>query len=194
MEPRGFDSTDAELASRAASGEREAFSALTERWWGRMGAYAAAATAGDAELAAEAAQDALCRLYSSLPRFRGEAAFGTFVYRICRNAAIDALRRRSRERSRRAALPEAAGDCSLPGAYPGPEEELSASEESAALRRALARLGEEARSLIYLKEMEGFEVAELSRIFGIPAGTVKSRLSRARDALRKFLEEDGYVA
>jgi len=193
MAPLQADPADGELASRAASGDREAFTALAERWWDRMGAYAAAATSGDAELAAEATQDALCRLYSSLPRFRGEAAFGTFVYRICRNSAIDALRRRSRERSRRADLPEASGDCLLPGRYAGPEEELSASEESAALRRALSRLGEEARSLIFLKEMEGFEIAELSRIFGIPAGTVKSRLSRARDALRKFLEEDGYA-
>jgi RNA polymerase sigma-70 factor, ECF subfamily len=188
-----FPSDDGDLAIRASSGDRRAFEILAGRWWGRMGAYAAAAAAGDAQIAAEAAQDALCRLYGSLPRFRGDCAFGTFVYRICRNAAVDALRRRSRERSRRADLPDESGDRALVGRFPGPEESLDANEETEALRRALAKLKEEARSLIYLKEMEGMEVSELSRIFGLPEGTVKSRLFRARAALKKILEEDGYV-
>lgn len=185
---------DGELAIRAASGDRAAFEILADRWWGRMGAYAAAAAAGDAEIAEEAAQDALCRLYRSLPRFRGDCAFGTFVYRICRNAAIDALRRRSRERSRRAELPAESGDRALPGRFPGPQEALDANEGAQALRRALEKLKEDERSLVYLKEMAGMEVAELARIFGLPVGTVKSRLFRAREALKKILEEDGYVA
>jgi len=178
---------DEELAARAGRGDERAFELLVARWWDRMGRYAAAAVGGDPALAEEAAQDALYRLYAGLPRYRGEAAFGTLVYGICRNAAVDALRRRLRERRREAGPPEA-----VLSPYPGPEASLLRESEAAAMRRAMGRMSEEERSLVYLKEVEGLRVSELSRILGAPEGTVKGRLSRARKRLRDLLEEDGY--
>jgi len=188
---------DEDLAVRAGEGDERSFELLVARWWDRMGRFAAAAVAGDGELAEEAAQDALYRLYSSLPRYRGDSAFGSFAYRICRNAAVDALRRRVRERRSRAgaqgpaeAVVAEAGGYSP---YLGPEERLVRESEAEAMRRAMSRMPEGWRSLVYLKEVEGLRVSELARIFGLPEGTVKSRLSRARDALRSLLEEDGYA-
>ncbi|HTX72522.1 MAG TPA: sigma-70 family RNA polymerase sigma factor [Rectinemataceae bacterium] len=184
--------SDARLAAQAASGDRRAFELLATRWWERMLRYAAAAVAGDAQLAEEAAQDALMRLHRALPRFRGDSAFGTFLYRICRNAAIDALRSQARRRRHYAALSEEE-EARLPSAHRGPEESLLRHDEGRALRKALDRLRPDERSLIFLKEAEGMGMDELVRVFGLPEGTVKSRLFRARAKLRTMLEEDGYV-
>jgi RNA polymerase sigma-70 factor (ECF subfamily) len=148
---------------------------------------------GDVELAEEAAQDALVRLYTSLPRFRGEAAFGTFLYRICRNAAIDALRRRVRERKRFVSLPDPEeGGPEIESHHRGPEEIALREGAKTALRAALAGLAEEERSLVYLKEAEALGLAEIGRILGLPEGTVKSRLFRARAKMRTIIEEAGY--
>jgi RNA polymerase sigma-70 factor (ECF subfamily) len=179
---------DRELLPRAVAGDAEAFEALARRWWARIGRYAAAAAAGDALLAEEVAQDALLRLYMSLPRFRGEASFGTFVYRVCRNAAADAIRRQRRERRREAPLPQE----EPPGSYRGPEAEAVRASERQLVLRTLQLLDEDSRSILYLKEAEDMSINELGRIFGLAEGTVKSRLSRIRAKLRALLEEAGY--
>jgi len=165
------------------------FEALAREWWDSIGRYSAASAGGDPVLAGEIAQEALVRLHSALPRFRGDAALGTFVFRICRNAAADAFRLRARERRRLVSLPEGEESPSL---FPGPEEELLRAEQLSALRRALGSLDEEERGLVYLKESEGLGLAQLSRIFGLPEGTLKSRLFRIRARLRAALEEEGY--
>jgi len=187
-----------ELAARAGKGDERAFELLVARCWDSLARFAAAAVGGDPELAEEAAQDALYRIYSALPRFRGDSAFRTFAYRVCRNAAVDALRRRQRERrrDRPGDGAQAAGSDPLLDAeasYPGPEECLLRASEEEAVRRAMGRMPEEGRSLVYLKEVEGLGVAELAAVLGVPGGTVKSRLSRARDRLRALLKEDGYA-
>jgi len=180
---------EAELAARAGGGDSAAFDELARRLWGRIGRYAAAAAAGDPELASRIAQESLVRLHAALPRFRGEASLGTFVYRVCAIAAADAFRRLARERRRLGPLPE---EEELPSPEPGPEEAALRGEAAAALRRALGRLDEGERALVYLKEAEGLGVAELAESFGIPEGTVKSRLFRARAKLKAALEEEGY--
>ncbi len=182
---------DEELAARAGRGDERAFELLVARWWDRMGRYAAAAVGGDRELAEEAAQDALSRLYADLPRYRGDSSFGTYAFRICRNAAVDALRRRLRERRWFAGPAERILEA--PSPYLGPEESLLREDEVEAIRRAMSRMPEEERSLVYLKEVEDLRVADLSRVVGVPEGTIKSRLSRARGRLRALLEEDGYA-
>jgi len=182
---------DAELAARAARGEGPAFDALALRWQDRIGRYAAAAAGGDADLAAQIAQESLVRLYGALPRFRGEATLGTLVYRLSARAAADAFRRLGRDRRRLAPL-AAEGAEDPPAAAPGPEEAAIRADEAAALRRALAALDPESRGLIYLKEAEGMGLAELGRVFGLGEGTLKSRLSRIRARLRASLEEEGY--
>jgi RNA polymerase sigma-70 factor (ECF subfamily) len=198
-------SGDAELALRAGQGDRRAFEVLAGRWWDRLRRLAASGTGLDPVAAEEVAQDALVRIYEALPRFRGESSFGTFAWRVCRNAVCDAKRRLWRERRHRAPEPalaaaDAAGD--LPAAGPegleladrsrGPEEEALRSDAVRALRQALGGLAPEERALIHLYEAEGLDMAELSVIFEVAEGTIKSRLHRTRARLGRALEEAGY--
>ena len=189
MVPKNTD-PDRELLAQAGAGNKAAFEALARKWWDRIARFAIAATAGDAVLAEEVAQDTLLRLYTSLPRFRGDASFGTFVYRVCRNAAADAIRRRQRDRRRIAPLSEAKDE--LVGNYRDPEAESIRASEREVILAALEALGEDERALLVLKEGEELSVSELGRIFGLAEGTVKSRLSRTRAKLRILLEEADY--
>jgi RNA polymerase sigma-70 factor, ECF subfamily len=191
---RSTDAEDQALALRAGRGDRAAFELLASRWWDRLRSLAAVSAGLDPVAAEEAAEDALVRIYEALPRFRGDSAFGTFAYRVCCRAAADAARRRSRERRRSAR--RADGEALEPGDLVdparGPEEESLRAAEIAALGRALALLKPEDRSLLHLYEAEGLGVDELSRVFGVAIGTIKSRLFRARSRLGEALKEEGY--
>ena len=122
-----------------------------------------------------------------LPRRVG---FRTWIFRLCSTAAADLVRNRARDRSR---LRRYAA--TLPDLDPRPEDEppfdLERLERARETRRALASLGEPDASLLFLRDAEGLSVEELSSVFGLREGTVKSRLSRARRRLRGLLEEEG---
>lgn len=188
---------DEALAARAGRGDAQAFELLASRWWARLGRLAATGTGLDPLEAEEVAQDALIRIHRALPGYRGDSSFSTFAWRICRNASCDALRRLSRRRRRMAeAAPRPGAELDLLAGLPdpgrGPEEILEKGAELAALSRLLAGLSPEERVLLHLHEAEGIDIAQLSRIFGVAEGTVKSRLSRLRARLAARLEEEGY--
>ncbi len=180
--------SDQALASGAGSGDRVAFEALCIRWWDRIRGFCASMCAFDPDISAEAAQESLLRLYTAAGRYRGDAAFGTFLYRLCRNATVDVVRRRKRERRHLSPLP---GDGESP-VDPGPDPGrfLERSCEVEALRKLLGELAPEDRAMLYLRDVEDVPVAGLARIFGIPEGTVKSRLSRCRSRLAASFKEE----
>jgi RNA polymerase sigma-70 factor (ECF subfamily) len=174
---------DGELALRAGRGDRDAFEALIARWWKRLSRLCAAACAYDAVAADELASDVLVRIYLALPRFRGDASFGSFAWRICRNAATDAWRRRGRERRQRARFH------GLVDPQAGPEENFLRIEELSSLKAAMLRLAPADRALVHLAETEGLGGAELARIFEVAPGTIKSRLFRIRRKLAVYIGE-----
>ncbi len=176
---------EAELVARFRRGDRLAFEELVRGLLPAIRRFLAMRL-GDPAEAAEAEQEVLVRLYAALGRFRGEAALSTLVYRISAIAAADLVRSRSRERERSRRLDRAYA-ASPPPAAPEPGAELERAEAARTLRRALASLGEPAASLLYLRDAEGLSVAELSSAFGLPEGTVKSKLARARAKARAFL-------
>ena len=109
--------------------------------------------------------------------------FSTWIYRIARNAALNHLRDNKRcEVALETPLPEA--DRELP-----PHEQAELREQFSLLDRAVAALPEHQRSAWVLSELEGLTQAEIAQIEGVPEGTVKSRVSRARDSLRKTLAD-----
>jgi len=144
----------------------------------------------DADLAADAVQEGFATALEKLDGFRGDAQLGTWVYRIVYNKAIDQLRRRGRELPLTDEQADAVAD-RVPGrgasqARPA-DELLSNAETHAALEQALADLPAVQRAVFTLREIEGHPAEEVGRILGLPAGTVRVYLHRARLKLRERL-------
>ena len=169
------DNTDSSLAYRAAVGDRDAFSALLERHYDliyRVGAR----VLGDAEEAADLAQDVCIGLPVKLASYRAESRFTTWLYSVVVNAARDALRRKAaRYRGERSyaefdALVRVRADA---GAC-----------ESSWLRQALGRLSEDLRTTVFLVLEEGLRHAEAGNVLGVSESTVSWRMHEVRKRLR----------
>ena len=182
----------AELVRRAQGGELAAFNTLVLRH--QDAAYSLAFRFLRSRKPAEdVTQEAFLRAFNRLDTFRGER-FRSWLLRIVANAARDELRRRKRRPQR--SLDEARDDPDMPSIDPiEPRPGPAAVAEQADLRRvldaALARLPEEWRLVVLLSDVHGLAYEEVAAAAGVPLGTVKSRLSRARARLREILRESG---
>jgi RNA polymerase sigma-70 factor (ECF subfamily) len=177
---------DGELVDRWLAGDEVAFESLVRRHERRVFALALRLL-GSREDAEDVAQEAFLNLHRSGHRFRREARFSTFVYRVTVNAALNRRRSLGRRRARLEALrqQQAFGE-GLPYA-PDPEKSALGGELGAALEQAIQELGDTLRPPLVLHDVEGLPYAEISHILGLPEGTVKSRIHRARHALRRQL-------
>ncbi len=179
---------DRELVARCREGDPAAF-ALLVSLHERMVFNLSARLLGDGEEARDVAQEVFLQVYRRLARFEGRSTLKTWIYRIvvnqCHNRRCQ-KRRRGRDREdpldERFAAPPAAG-----GKSPGPYEQACARERARTVQRALLQLPFQQRSVLVLREVEGLSCEEVAAALGIPDGTVKSRLSRAREALRRRL-------
>ena len=169
-----------ELVRRAQGGDEPAFRRLVERHGDR--AYALALrilrSTSDAE---EVAQDALVRAWRSLPRFRGDSAFSSWLYRIVARQAFDRAAVLKGRRHREVGV-EWIED--LPGEAPDPYPDPELRERATRLERLVAGLPEVPRTVVTLYYYQDRSVAEVARILRMPENTVKTHLSRARAALR----------
>lgn len=168
------------VVERARRGDQEAFGALIRHYDPFLRALAFRLL-GDRDRMDDALQEAYLKAFRALPRFRGESALRTWLYRIAYNACLDELERSSRV----AALP-LAGMAEEPASGSDLAEAVSRRQ---CLAAALAGLPVDARAAVLLVDAEGFDYREAARILGVPAGTVASRLNRARAALRRTLSE-----
>lgn len=158
------------LVGRARAGDAAAFRVLVGRHKDRAYALALRLTGVPAD-AEEVAQDAFVRAWRALPGFRGEAAFGTWLHRIVSRLALDRRERlvaRARRETPAAETPEIAVDAEV---------------EAPKLERLLDRLPERARAAVVLYYYEDRSVLEVAGVLGVPEGTVKTLLSRARTAM-----------
>jgi RNA polymerase sigma-70 factor (ECF subfamily) len=171
---------DVSLVRRAQNGDEPAFRELVARHRDRAYALALRMT-GSAADAEEVAQDAFVRAWRALPAFRFEAAFGTWLHRIVARLALD-----RREVLVRRAKREAPEDAAPEPEAPAPPDDSA----GARLERLLSTLSEKARAAVVLYYYEDRSVAEAARILGVPEGTVKTLLSRARVALRAAWEQE----
>ncbi|HJN18594.1 MAG TPA: sigma-70 family RNA polymerase sigma factor [Armatimonadota bacterium] len=184
------ESNALELVARAQAGDRAAFDALVDATKRRAYGFALRVT-GDHDLAADAVQDAYVRAYTSLHRFRRQSAFTTWLYRIVVNASLDAMRSRSRN-------PEPltfAGDedreqrnIDLADTSATPHHEAERRERQEIVLRSLQLLSEDHRTVLVLFDLEGLSYEEISEIVDVPLGTIKSRINRARLALRDVIK------
>jgi RNA polymerase sigma-70 factor (ECF subfamily) len=193
---RPTDRTAADCAdvARFRTGDEGAFESLVARSEGEIYRLARRML-GDSEEAQDAAQETFLRAFRALPSFRGEAAFRSWLIgialNVCRNKRSSAA---ARARRLSVALVEEdpeTGDPverDLADPRPDPEAATQQAETRHALGLALGRLATEHREILLLREMEGLEYDEIAGALGCPLGTVKSRLCRARAALRVALE------
>lgn len=170
---------DATLVRQARRGDRRAFELLVERHERRLYTLAARVL-GSADGAADAVQEAFLRAWLALPRFRGEALFATWLYRICLNAARD-----QRARAQAGLAPEVDAEA------PDPRDGIAAGELAGALQQALAELDGDFRVAVVLYDVLGCSYAEVAEATGAPEGTVKSRIFRGRAELARRLGTRG---
>ena len=142
---------------------------------------------GSREDAQDCAQEAMLRAYRAFDSFREEASFSTWITRIAMNVCTDALRRR-RDAVSLDALREDKG-FDVPDAAPTAYARLEEKERLRLLREGLALLPPDMRQLIVLKDMQGKSYEEIGEILEVPLGTVKSRISRAREKLAVILKK-----
>ncbi len=181
MEGRPLE--DAELVERARGGDAAAYAELVRRHE-HVAFRVAWVTAGNAADAADAAQEAFVKAYYALGRFRAEAPFRPWLLTIVANEA----RNRRRSAGRRARLAQRAPG-RLPGdAAPSPEEAAITSDDRRRLLAALDELRPRDREVISYRYLLELSESETAAALGVPAGTVKSRLSRALDRLRTVME------
>ena len=175
------------LISRARGGDREAFGGLVEQY--RDNVYRLAyRMCGNAYDADEAAQEAFVAAWRALPNFRGDAKFSTWLYRLTTNAAIDVMRREKRHQT--------VGDgemVDLADDADSPQETVERTEQQEAVQKALATLSEEYREVLLLRYMEELDYAEIAEVLQLPSGTVKSRINRAKAALKTALLKSGNI-
>lgn len=175
--------TDFDLVERARHGEAEAFALLVRPHEdiAFRTAYLITRNAADAE---DVAQDALVKAYRALGRFRRDAPFRPWLLAIVANEARN--RRRAAGRREGLAL-RAAGDASSGDAAPSPEGAAVAAAERRQLLDAVERLPDDQRLAVACRYLLELSEQETAHVLGVPAGTVKSRLSRALDRLREDL-------
>ena len=178
---------DGELVERWRAGDEVAFEQLVRRHERRVFGLVLRML-GNREEAEDVAQEVFLNLHRSGHRFRKEARFTTFLYRVAVNAALN---RRPSLGPRRARLEglsqrQASGD-DLPYAPRDPEDSILGSELRARLQREILELADTLRSPLVLHDVEGLPYAEIASILGVAEGTVKSRIHRARRALRRRL-------
>lgn len=180
------------LIKRIKSGDMEAFSHLVSAYEKKAVNFARRML-GTQEEAEDAAQEAFLKVFDKIHTFREDSAFSTWFYTILNNICLDALRKRSR-RAVTISInqsDETGDDYELPveDTADGPYESLQKNEAKRLLESALTQLSDEHRTVIILRDINGFEYEEIAKILKISTGTVKSRISRARLALRRILEE-----
>jgi RNA polymerase sigma-70 factor, ECF subfamily len=185
----GGASFEGGLVEQCRRGDAQAFARLVALHEG-MVFNLAARLLGDPEEARDVAQEVFLQVYRTLGRFEGRSSLKTWIYRIVVNQSRNRQRwwrRRRKDRSCPIDALTPADEARLAeratGAE-GPEERLARRERSRAVQAALLKLSFEHRAVLLLREVEGLSCDEIAGTLSLPAGTVKSRLSRARDALR----------
>lgn len=174
-------SEEADLIARSVGGDLDAYDRLVGFYQDRVYQVAYRIT-GNREDAWDAAQETFLNAFRSLPRFRGTAAFSTWVYRIATNAALDLVRRRPPQ-------PPVSLESVTVGTGDDPAETATRSELQRRIHRAITSLPAEQRVVVVLRDVQGLSYEEIAVVLRIPPGTVRSRLSRGRESLRRQLAD-----
>lgn len=184
--------TEKELVRAAANGDEAAFGELV-RIYENKAYHLALRMCGNAEDAGDIAQDAFLAAWRGLPSFRGESGFSTWLYRLVSNAAIDHLRRTKHQRGQ-LSLDDEELNLDSVDPNPGPQESAEEKDLQRVVQEGLGQLGDDHRAVLVMREVQELSYEEIAHTLQIDLGTVKSRLARARTALRKILIKSGNLS
>ena len=179
--------TDIQLVKRVQKGDKGAFDLLVLKYQHKI-VNLVMRYVRDPELALDITQDAFIKAYRALPRFRGDSAFYTWLYRIAVNTAknhLAAQRRRPMDIELDLQDPEQYDLHAKLKETDTPEGVTISHEVQKILERAIASLPEDLRTAIILRELDGMSYEEIAQTMDCPVGTVRSRIFRARDAIGK---------
>lgn len=181
-----------ELVERAKKGDVEAFEQLIEGCEKKVFniAFRMIANYDDAK---EIAQEVFLKAFKSISKFKGDSLFSTWIYKITTNVCLDEIRKRKNKKI--VSLDE---EIEMDGNEvkrqikdegPGPENEAENNEVKKAVIDSINALPDDYKTVIVLRDIQGFSYGEIARFINCPEGTVKSRINRARQSLKNILEK-----
>lgn len=184
---------DKEIIEQVLAGDNNAFGGLVERYQTRV-YNLALRMCGNRDDAFDLAQEAFFRAWRGLSGFQFESAFSTWLFRLTANVCLDWIRAKKRRPTVSLTTVDDEDEetqLELPDPAKGPEALLLAAEDRAAVARAMNQLPVEYRQILTMRAINDLSYTEIAEILQIKEGTVKSRLSRARLALRNKLLQNG---
>ena len=184
--------SDVELITRSISGLEDSFEELVRRYQRPIAGYVFRLI-GDYEASLDVTQEVFIKVYNSLERYRSDYKFSTWLYRIAHNAAIDHLRRNSiNTQSIETESPDGTYQLQLESPLPSPEQNRERSEWKAEIKAVIRLLPSAYRELILLRHSQDLSYDEIAEVTGLPLGTVKNRLFRAREMMREIFLQRGF--
>lgn len=191
--------SEQELVRLAQQGDQTAFGQLVTDNEKRIYNLCRRLT-GNEQDGEDLAQEAFLNAWRGLAKFQGDSSFATWVYRLASNACIDHLRKEKRRQNIASAVSldddggEDGWQKELPDNRYSPQQELEQKEQRTAIEQALESVSVEHKQILVMREMSGLSYGEISAVLGLEEGTVKSRIARARTAVRKVLQKDGNIS
>lgn len=192
---KDFSATsDRDLVATAVSGAEGSFEELVRRYQRPISAYVYRMV-GNYESALDLTQEIFIKVYSSLGRYRSEFKFSTWIYKIAHNSAVDHLRRNAtREHSLINGTEGDQFEIPIESGTLSPEQESERKERRVEIEAVVRTLPSTYRELIVLRHSQDLTYEEIVEVTGLPLGTVKNRLFRAREMMRQQFLEKGITS
>lgn len=182
---------DGELVQSAIDGREMSFEELVRRYQRPIAAYVYRMV-GDYDAALDLTQEVFIKVYNSLTRYRSEFKFSTWIYKIAHNAAIDHLRRHAvRDQALTTGIDGERREVLIENRRLTPEQESERKERRSEIESVVQLLPAAYRELIVLRHSQDLSYDEIAEVTGLPLGTVKNRLFRARESMRDHLLQRG---
>ncbi len=185
--------TDGELIVGALGGRSDGFEELVRRYQRPITSYVFRML-GDYESSLDVTQEVFIKVYNSLSKYSSEYKFSTWLYRIAHNAAIDHMRRNTVcPQSLEAENADGSYQIQIESQRPSPEKDHEMSEWRTEIESVVRCLPPAYRDLILLRHSRDLSYDEIAEVTGLPLGTVKNRLFRAREMMREIFVERGFT-
>lgn len=185
--------TDGELIVDAVNGRSDGFEELVRRYQRPITGYVFRML-GEYESSLDVTQEVFIKVYNSLSKYSPEYKFSTWLYRIARNAAIDHMRRNSvSPQSLEAENADGTYQIQIESKRPSPEQDHEQKEWRTEIDSVVRCLPPAYRDLILLRHSRDLSYDEIAEVMGLPLGTVKNRLFRAREMMREMFVERGFT-